>query len=467
MKYFYPGAVAQLRVIWQDFGSSDPTLTQPWEMQVTPKMTRVSINSYVEADTFEIELDYKTFPFDPRAIKSCQVNIFMENQDHRAAVQRNAVVPSHDNAIFSGFADEDSITLDESSRTVRLKGRDFTAIMVDSKYPGTLLPLHQPVDQIIMGLVSKLPAMGDITVDNRTGLSALPTLAGFWPDYSRLAGMRSAQRHEKYWDVVQDLCARAGLICYVELNKIVLAKPRTLYNPDKALQLVYGKNIKSLEMTRKYGRHKGFNLVVRSVNGKTVLKAEIPRESKTLPERGDYVRIPVQTPQGVMINKANPASIAPTMSFVVANVNNKSHLIEVGEKIYEEIGRQQIEGKLKTLDMDAPQPVAGPPVPGREAPVSCVNLLQLHVGDPISIVIASDDLQSITKESNVAKRTHYLLMRGYNQTVASVFAQTLGKFVTPFYTKGATFTLDAENGFSVEVDFVNFIETAGKGLGII
>lgn len=459
MKYFYPVAVAQLRVIWQDFGSSDPALTQPWEIQVTPKQTRVSINSYVEADTFDIELDYKTFPFDPRAIKSCQVNIYMENQLKRADMQRNALVPSKDNAIFSGFADEDSIDLNESARTVRLKGRDFTAILIDAKWPGKLLSMHKPADQVIAGIISKLPAMGDVRIDNRTGIASLPVLAGLFPDLSQLAGMRSAQKHEKYWDVIQDICARIGIIAYMELDKLVLAKPRTLYDPTKSVQLVYGKNIKSMDMTRKFGRQKGFNLVVRSIRGKEVIKAEIPKDSTTLPEGGDYVRIPVQTPQGVQINKMDPSSIAPTMSFVVSNVGDKKHLIEVGEKIYEEIGRQQIEGKIKTLDMDSPQNVG-------TKQESCFDLLQLRVGTPLSIVIGSDDLANITKTSDMAKRTQYLMMRGYNPKVATVFAQTLGKFVTPFYTKGATFSLD-ENGFGVEIDYVNFIETAGKGLGIL
>jgi hypothetical protein len=465
VKYFYPHAVARLRVIWQNFGDeSNLLLNKPYEVLAIPRMTKVEVNSYTEADTFDIELDYKTFPFDPRSIRSCQVTIFMDNLDSLGD-PLTVMAPSTDNAVFEGFADEDNMTFDDTARTVRLKGRDFTALLIDARWPGKLLPMTAPVDIVLAGVLARLPAMGDVTVSNRTDTPVLPTLAQFYPDYALLAGQRGAKRNEKYWDVIQDVCTRAGLICYMELNELVLDRPRTLYDPSKAVQLVYGKNVKTLEMTRKLGRQKGFNLVVRSIKGKEVIKAEIPKDSTRLPEGGDYVYVPIQTPLGVMVNKNDPSSRAPLMSFVVANVNDKTHLIEMGEKIYEEIGRQQIEGKLKTTDMEAPANEVD--IDNVSPDGECFNLLKLRVASPLSIVIGSEDLESISKEANVARRIKYLTDRGYTNQVASVFAQTLGKYTTPFYTKSIVFTVDAEQGFSIDIDFINFIETAGKGLGVI
>lgn len=457
MKYFYPHAVARLRVVWENFGDdTSPSLQQVYEVNVIPKSVKVNINSYVEADTFELEVDYKTFPFDPRTIRSCQVSIFMENLD-KLGDPLSAMEPGEENAVFEGFADEDQMQLDDSQRCVRIKGRDFTALYIDAKWPGKMLPLDKPVDQVIAGIIGRLKATGNITVDNRTGSATLPTLAKFYPDFGALAGKRNAKQNEKYWDVIQDIANRAGLICYMELDKLVLTKPRTLYDPSKAVQFVYGKNLKKLEMTRKFGRQKGFNILVRCITGKEVLKAEIPKDSTNLPEGGDYVRIPKQSPKGAMVDKKEEDSIAPVMAFNVANVTDKAHLVEVGEKIYEELGRQQIEGSITTSVMDAPS----------GADVLCFNLLKLRNGTPISIVIGTDDLEGIRKVDNVAQRTQYLQMRGYPQKVATIFAQTLGKFTTPFYTKSVSFSLDADQGFRIDVDFLNFIETAGKGLGIL
>lgn len=447
--------MATIRVVWEDFGQK--SLSRVYAVNVMPKRTRVDINSYVEADTFEIELDYKVFPFDPRCVKSAQVTVYMENLDQlHHDNPLGAITPSADNVVFDGFADEDQISMDEGNRTVKLKGRDFTALYIDAKWPGALLPLNEPVDKIVTRIIGRLKASGDIRVVNRTGLKELPTLAKFYSDFNDLSGQRSAQKKETYWDVIQDVCTRAGLIAYIEIDKLVLAKPRTLYDPKKAVQFVYGGNIKSFEMTRKFGKQKGFNVVVRSVIGKEVIKAEIPKESTYLPERGDYVRVPRQGPGGLVIDQGQEA-IAPTLSFVVSNVKDKAHLVGVGEKIYEEIGRQQIEGRIRTSNMDAPA----------HENTECFNLLKLRNATPITLVISTDDLAEITKEASFAKRQMYLMKRGFDSQVATVFAQTLGKFQTPFYTKAVSFSLDAEQGFSVELDFINFIETAGKGLGII
>lgn len=459
MKYFYPRAIAQLKVVWENFGSNaNIAARQTYELAVMPRSVRVNVNSYAEADTFELELDYKVFPFDPRTIRSCQVSIFMDNGDALPRDPLNPFTPSKDNAVFEGFADEDQMSFSESTRSIKLKGRDFTALYIDAKWPGTLVSLYKPVNVVIEEIIRKLQATGNITVSNRTGVLVLPTLAAYYPNFGQLSGNRSAKKNEKYWDVIQDICSHAGLICYMELNELVIAKPRTLFDRKKSVQFVYGKNLKSLEMTRKFGRQKGFNVIVRSVVEKEVIEAKIPLESINLPEGGAEIKIPKQGPNGVLLDENSADSTAPYMSFSVANVRSKAHLIEVGEKIFEEIGRQQIEGKFQTSDMDAPSTLEN------GISVDCFNLLKLRVATPLKVVVASDDLESISKLASVATRIRYLTDRGYNLRVATIFAQTLGKFDTPFYTKSVQFSLDATNGFRCDVDFLNNIEKEGLGI---
>ena len=464
MKYFYPNAVAVMNIVWEDFGAvgSVPALS---EINAIPLTTKVEVNSYCEADTFEVELDYKTFPFDPRTIKSCQLTIHMENLTDGALNDPNAALtPTDENVMFIGFADEGSITMDESRRTVRLKGRDFTALLLDAKWPGTALSLGAPVDVVIRGILGRLPGLAGVTVVNKSSYKTLPILASFYTDPASLAGQRSAKPNERYWDVIQDICTHAGLICYVDLDEFVITEPRTLYDASKAVQFVYGKNIKSLEMSRRFGRQKGFNLVVRSIYKNGVLEAYLPRESKRLEGAGKDVFVPIQTPLGVQVNEQDLSTRAPLISFVIKNCNNKAHLIACGEKIYEEIGRQQIEGKITTCEMDAPAQQVDP-LDAAENEPACFDLLNLRAATPIQIIIGSDDLQFISALASNAARVQYLLKRGYSLQVATLFAQTLGKFKTPFYTKAVSFMLD-ENGFKVEIDFINFIETGDAGLGI-
>lgn len=464
MSYYYPQAVAALEIVWEDFGaSSDAALQTSYHVKAQPKSVRVAINSYTEADTFEVSFDYRTFPFDPRCIRSCQIQIHMADV---LTSQRDGIpgllVPTTENTVLKGFVDEESMTLDDSTRTVTFKGRDFTALYLDAKWPGVMLDLRSPVDKVVAAIIARLKTTGDIKVDNRTGEAKLPVLGKFYPDFGNLSGKRNSQKNETYWDVIQDVVSKAGLICYMEIDKLVLTKPRTLYDPKQAVRLVYGNNIQSLEFNRRLGKQKGFNVIVRSVIDKKVISAAIPREAKTLENRGKDVTIPKQITTGAAVNKNEPEAIAPFLSFVVADVNDKNHLIEMGEKIFEEIGRQQIEGRLKTSEMLSRTVGSGSATDRGEI----YDMLKLRNGVPLRIELRHDDMAGILREATPAAREQYLLMRGYDKRVAAIMAKTLGKFDTPFYCRAVEFSLTSDDGFSADIEFVNFIETAGKGLGI-
>lgn len=459
MSQYFPQVIATLKIVWENFGDPSELLRQTTTMEVQCRRARVTINSYSEADTFELELDYKHFPFDPRTIRSCQVSIHMEDMEQLTDEFGNRVTiePTEENAMFQGFADEGQITLDDSTRTVRMKGRDFTGIYTDAKSALTRVPLDLPVDQVVSKIISSLKASGDIEVDNRTG-ETLPVLARFYPDFEgTLSGGRNARKNETYWDVIQDIVSKAGLICYMELDKLVITKPQTLYDNTNNVKFAYGRNIKNLELTRKLGKQKGFNILVRSVSTvtKQVLEADIPKDSKNLDIRGAPVLIPKQSTRGQLVKGEEER--APTLSFNVANVNDRDHLIEIGEKIFEELGRQQIEGRFTTMELLAPQGVANQ---------DTFDLLGLRIGTPIEVYVDVDDLANIQKEANQGKRFTYLVQKGYAPQIATIFAETMGKYTTPFYTRSADFSIDADSGLRIDVDFVNFIETAGKGFSL-
>lgn len=469
MTQYYPQAVAVLRVVWEDFGDEvNPLLRKDYTVTARCKNIRVDINSYREADTFDLDLDYKHFPFDPRAIRSCQVSIHMENM--RSLIQGGKPVviqPNPDNVVFIGFADEDNMSFNDSTRTVKLKGRDFTSIFLDAKYPGTLIDLHKPLNLIIQDLVSGLPGTGGVNgikVENRTNIPTLPILGAFAPEFGALSGKKNGKPKQTYWDVMQELAQKAGLILYMEIDKLVISKPRNLYDPTKAVTFIYGKNVKNLEITRKMGKQKGFNVVVRAIIDKEVEEVFIPKDSTKLDIKGDHIYIPKQSPQGALLEK-DEKTVAPFLSFSISQVNSRAHLIEVGEAIFEEISRQQLEGRFKTYDMEAPDTLG------------CFDILKLRNGTPVKIQIGHEDIASIerikveaetdqmSRELTVAKRALYLERRCYDPLLAQIFASTMGKFSTTFYTRSVSYTLSAQNGFTVDVDFVNFIETDNLGLG--
>lgn len=460
-----------MRVRWEDFGAKNQEISEKTsDIHILAKRVTVQINDYTQADTFDAEIDYKQFPFDPRSIRAVAVTIAMEDTGHLyddttnkpTRITPRAAPDADPNVIFIGFADDESITFDDSKRTVRLEGRDNTALLVDRKYLGGPVNLEDPVNVVIESLLAELQETVKLDVDNRTR-GELPTLAKFYDTKHDTSGKKNPERDESYWDLIQRIIAQAGLICYIELDKLVISRPRVLYGTSNIKRFIYGRNVKNLEFKRKIGRRKNFNVAVRSMNltTKEVLTAFIPKEATAewSAETGIpavEVLIPEVLPSG---QKANPdappaeGKPAPYISFRIANVNDKDHLIEVGQSIYEELGRQQLEGSLETADMMTWESDASDNSKTRKE----FDILKLRNGTPVSIWIDPKDMQNVVQFANQESRELYLRARNIDPKAAKYLAENIGKADASFYTKSVEFSLDETQGFKCKIDFINFI----------
>lgn len=471
MGVYYPQAAMTLNVLWEDFNlKSDAALQKTYSMPILAKNVSVEINDYTTADTFECEIDYKHFPFDPRMIRACGVTIHMENTlsvfDGNNTLR--AIKPTIANTIFQGFADEESISFDDDNRTVKLSGRDFTALLIDRQYSKGPLDVARPLNVVLQGLLDDLKETQPLKLDIRPAELEMPTLAAYYNDNHQLSGKKNIDRDENYWDVIQDLVARAGLISFIELDKLVLTKPRALYGQaaNKSKVFVYGRNLSNLEIKRKIGRKKNFNVIVRSLAGKEVIEAKIPAEATQ--EWSDAtgmsigeVKIPEIGPKGEAV-PPEKWKAAPYLSFRVPNCNSKDQLIKYAQEIYEEIGRQQLEGSFETKDMETWTIADAEAKKVSLSHAEAFNILKLRNGTPIQVRIDQGDLKGISNMASVASRQHYLELRGYESSIARIFAQSMGRFPDVFYTKSVRFTLDNDNGFSCQVEFLNFIDTKAK-----
>ncbi len=464
MSLYYPQAGIRLRVSWEDFGNpNDPALSKVSTIECRPKNINVTINDYTEADKFTATLDYRDFPFDPRSIRAMGVTIFIEDMKSLYENNKKQDIQGFSNAsdsniIFLGFADEESIDLNDSDRTITFSGRDFTSLLLDQPFIAQPLLMTEPLDVIYKTLLAQLPAVKKITVENRTG-ETLPTLAKFAPSFGQTSGKRNTRKSESYWDVIQDLASKAGLIAYIELDKLVITKPRALYNQTQAKQFIYGKNLQSLTFSRKLGRQKGFNVAVRSLDlkNKEVIEVKIPEEATEA--WAVSLGIPLQRVANVKIDSEGQKTEepAPFISFLVPDVNYRPQLVAVGEKIFEELSRQQIEGTLETNEMTVMYGTEDRPVE--------FDITKIRNGTPLLIEIADErQLDQLRREKSVHQRTKALVDLGYEQQLARVMAIALGKFNPIFYTKAVDFKLDDTNGFSCAIEFVNFIELP-KSLG--
>lgn len=463
MSYFYPQSAIILKVVFESFdGSQTKTSSlendpfKVYTFTVLARRVSVQVNEYTQADTFNCEIDFKQFPFDPRAIRNCGVSIAMDDLGRHLDEADNPllIVPNEDNIVFQGFADEDSITFDEEKRTVRLEGRDFTALFLDQKWPGKTINKDIPIDQLIQSYILELEAVKNIQVVNLTGRPLLP-LSKFAPDYELQGTKQNAHPNASYWDVIQDIVKQAALISYIAIDKLVITKPRVLYNESQAKRLIYGVNLKNLEFKRKLGRKKGFNIAIRSYDyaEKEPVVVEIPAQAnedwlKSIGLTAERITIPQINSDG---SKGEPKD-APIISFFFDNMTEEQ-ATEKGQSVFEEMGRQQIEGSLTTHDMLIPQ-VNG----------SCEKAIHFDVGTPVKVEIAQDDLAKITRLASEQDKIQYLINRCYTRPVATALARSLGKFSLTFYTKSIELDMDQDQGFSMKLNFINFIQIENKSL---
>lgn len=456
MSIYYPQASVKLRVTWEDFGTGSKVLNQTSDIDIVCKSINVERNDYSEADTVKLTIDYKAFPFDPRCVRACGISVFMQNREkHFDKDGREVRIVPNDlyidkdgaNKVFIGFADESSIRFDNESKTISIEGRDYTALLIDAKRINTApIPLSKPIDQILQDLLNEQIATKEIKIINRTGV-ALPTLAKLAPDYNEATSVKNVKRKETYWDIMQDILNRVALLGFIELDKFVIAKPQNIYEKKDIKQFVWGRNIKELNFTRKLGRAKNFNVKVVSFNSldKKVEVALIPEEATSPNIKGPRVTIPQLDKDG---KKIDPPKDADFITFNVKDVSNKDELIKIGESIYEEMSRQQIEGSLTTYEMEIPQENKDNPI----------KFSEMRNGSAVRVFLSSSEYSEMGHLQTNESKEAFLIKRGYPKNVANAFASSLDRINTAFYVKSVTFELDQENGFTMKIDFINFID---------
>ena len=485
MAVYYPKAICSLKVTLSDYGES---ISQPEPVLFQPVSCSVSINSYVEADTFEVVARFEDLPFDPRLIRSAfvTISIFDQKQLDLPLSQQKAM--AQEKTIFAGFADSHNIKLDSVSRLINLSGRDFTSMFIDTKFDNANLSdaegkrlrkirLNRPLVAILEDLKSNVPGAGAIMIEDRTEGAVQNFQLASGGGYDLISGQKSqfgeyeySQPNETYWDAIVSLCQSAGLICYIERDRLVLTSPRILYSGPGFFQkegkdtipMIFGKNIESIEFRKNLGRKKRFNLLLSSLSTRTskTTNVSIPRDatpgwiSRTKVQKGVQMVLSLG-PQGEQIKKP-----APSYKFQFIN-KTKEQLIALGEGIFEEFVRQQLEGRLRTRDLSV----------GLESGTE-FDLTQIKTGQPVQIEIAQGDLQYISRKTEDGKnisdndRKLYLRRHGYSESAAQLLIDSISKIsgqIKPiFYLREAQIAMHSD-GFQLDIGFVNFILLGEKG----
>jgi len=461
---------------------------------IIPASVEIERNGFREADTARVDIAWADVPFDPRLVRACGIEVILgavSADDFQAGVRgerrasgglRSIVeqIPagpvSQTATRFVGWVDDWTVSYDpDDGEIVTMEARDMTALLIDTPLGNNRIDLLVPVDVGVTRLLEQYPTAAGLRVvwgdvsDPTPGQA--PTPGDAVPAVSRARRgrvarqPRSGDQRMTVWDHITDVCVQCGVVPLVRDYELRLINPRTLFTgrgPTGASQprrMIYGRNLTSLQFTRKLGGVKVPTIEVRAYDP-TIGRTRWARWPVREGERREGVLGQDNPPAALRANEVGPTGANPderVQTFTVRYGGSPGALASIARSLYEQIGRQEIEGNFKTSDLRSF---------GSEEDAS--DLLSLLSGDPVEILVAAADRSDPTSAPSTATtiqaqtreaRARYLQSLGWSADVAERFAelQDASGFQTVFRVQNARISFDAEEGISIVVDFVNFI----------
>ena len=460
---------------------------------VFPISCEVRRNGIREADECSITLSLADFPFDPRAIRSCAVQVYMgtvtpdefrlgaeginrgdklaggnASGDPLSAVADTYLDPygnQRSNLRFSGWVDEYNSEFPEDDQAVAiLECVDNAKLLADQTAPPKLaISANLPVDEAVAAYLANFPQCAGLEIELRPPDAPRPTLksalgaSAFKPDLGPPSDGKATAL-----DYIADTVMALGFMVWIEDVTVVLQRPRTLYatgavradDPFTGRRLpsgrvldrrtlLYGVNVRSLSFGRKLGRKTAACTEVRSYSG---------RQKKTLtvrhPPKGQ--RPTSTTPGGQTDEKWNVIE--------VAGIESEEALRAIAQAVYEASNRHELTATIRT-------PCLGSLGGGNDDP----DLLDVQSGDAIDVeVIRADQLEEDEDGGTFAggasqepsRAESYLTKLGYSRDLARAYAKALGAsaFPTTFRVKTWSMSWDQETGIEVTGELMNYVE---------
>jgi len=472
---FYPQCFGFLSVVFDGF-TVEGTDATPKIIPFLPRTATVHMNGYREADTFEIDIDAKAFPFSPDLLRSCAVELFMFQTDGQLVsnLQTHAnggdawnlsPYQTDENRVISGLVDDAKLHYGDDGRSFRLSGRDYTSLMINRDWPdGKRVPADGgQLDDVVQRLVDEAVSANlhggrTLTVEYLGAEDVLVRTQGRSLTHKKvvtkppLVGRHHSKTQKKgfpvrsgrnYWDVIYDLCLRHAKICYVSGNRVIISDPKTLTAQSEAaaIRVAYGRNLKSLDVSRNMGKE-AVPQIVASVyskkNGKPI-EAKWPKVLTPQLKQSSQKGAGAADITGVGTVREQTLRITPPQS-----IDSQQLLEDYCKAYYDNLARHEgtvswVTKALKDLKGD--------------------DLLSLRPGDPVRVefdAFVSEDFKELSEQQRYSRMREL----GYSDEVAEIVAveyDRLHQFEAPFYVKDCSFAWSIDSGLEVQVEGINYI----------
>lgn len=448
---------------------------------IVPISFSIERNSLRTADTATVTINHSDAPFDPRLIRAASIEIVFgmappsnwERGSMRGVRRTDGSrisLPERAGPAttrFVGVVDNWAVSYDgDDGDTIELTCRDLSALLFDEPLrQGTGIDLSLPIDRAISAFLDGYPSTRGTRVV-WAGSGEAPTVGSATP--ARVTGtrggrqrqVRSGDQRMNLWDHVTEVCARAGLVPIFVDYELRIVNPRTFYaSGSRARRMVYGRNLLHLEFTRKIGGVQVPTIEVRSYDptiGRTRWARYPVAEGQPAsgiigvsdPPRPGRPNVP-------LVSGHNPTERIAT--YLVDAVSDPATLQGVARSVFEQVGRQEIEGNCET---DSPYTV--------DSLADDPDLLNVDSGSAIELLVtravhtstvaeglSATEIADLTREA----RVDYLERLGWTRRVAERFAelQESTAFQTIFRVQNARISFSNTDGLRIAIDFVNYI----------
>lgn len=427
---YYPRARVVLEILFRGD-------TETVGYDVIPRSVEVRRNTHREADTCRLELDARDFPLDPRSVAGIRVAVFLGDAGAPGA---DISVDDPSFRRFLGLVDEPETRLEDAAEVVRFECRDLTGLFLDYRWGGQPLDITRRLSRVVQDVIDGVPGAGKIRVDFIDGArTILSTKLGrtLW----------TPEPDDDAWTVLCDLCGAVGLLPVVELDTLrVLPAGRFR---QRTAAFLYGRDVESLVYHRKLTtqRLQQVKVTAWDPSARTSRTATWPRSvtpRRKVSADGNTVSEPIQQFQ-----------------LYVEGPYTQDDVVAIAEAAFERAARSEVEGKLRTREMRLDPPTDLDALALGLPPGQPLDLASLSNGDTLQVRLGKDNpstTQVMSQEQAVAFLTAG--PNGLPRGVALALVRSgreAEDLLSEFYVKTATHTWSRDDGYALEVEFINLV----------
>lgn len=414
------------------------------DVAVRPLSVSYERPSLSDAAKATISLDYRAFPVDPRAVRSCGVVIQIGPVDAQAFAEGNlgarrgfqgtaeaadrrpflGEIPG-EGARFEGWVDTWDIELAEGGDAITLECRDYSAVLRDKRVPrgvqidqtkDLLTGVQEFIDRfattrgfvVVFGPAVRLTReqesqlFQDPNVRNTAGsappvpITSLGTLAKS-KGGKQAKAKRQGNTEQSVWDAIQVLCLRLGYQPVVRGKILFLQEPQAQFRAAQPYLAVYGQNLSTLKFTRKLQGVANKTIEIRSPDptiGATRW-ARYPVARPAPSARSGFENVSesgiLGDPTSRQPQARREAKIAPSgrseddvLVFQFPSIADLPTLERIARSLYEQISRQEVQGEFQTHDIEVLRLV---PRGANSTEVVRAGFLELFPGDSVLALV--------------------------------------------------------------------------------